>query len=63
MRVSFSIAPTGWPGGISVAASSGIAALDREAVRAVRRAAPFRPFPRGIDSSIHVTATVTFRLN
>lgn len=63
VRVSFSISPSGSPSGISVASSSGIAALDNEAVRAVGRAAPFRPFPEGMDSSIQVTATVTFRLN
>lgn len=63
VRVSFSISPSGRPSGISVASSSGIAALDNEAMRAVGRAAPFRPFPEGLDSPIQVTATVTFRLN
>lgn len=63
VRVRFSVSPSGSPGGIFVISSSGFPALDNEAVRAVRRAAPFRPFPPGLNSSISVTATVTFRLN
>ena len=62
VRVSFSVAPSGRPTGISLAGSSGCQALDAAARRAVGRAAPYRPFPKGMTSSIHVTATVVFRL-
>ncbi len=61
-RVSFSIAPSGNVSSVSVVSSSGYPALDNEAIRAVRRAGPYKPFPRGLDSSIRVTATVAFRL-
>ncbi|MGD9496073.1 MAG: energy transducer TonB [Armatimonadota bacterium] len=63
VRVSFSVGPSGNPSGLSVVASSGYQALDNEALRAVSRAAPFRPFPAGLNRPIRVTATVTFRLN
>ena len=40
-RVSFSVAPSGALAGVSIARSSGRAALDREALRLIQRAAPF----------------------
>lgn len=61
-RVSFSVTPSGSATGISLASSSGYQALDNEALRAVRRAAPYRPFPKGLSTPIRVTATVVFRL-
>jgi len=63
VRVSFSVSPSGQPSGISVASSSGYQSLDAAARRAVSAAAPYRPFPKHMDSSIRVTATVIFRLN
>lgn len=47
VRVSFSIAGNGGLAGISVAASSGTAAVDRAAVDHIRRAAPFPAPPPG----------------
>lgn len=63
VKVSFSVSPSGQPSGISVSSSSGYQSLDAAAQRAVSAAAPYRPFPRYLHSSIRVTATVIFRLN
>lgn len=63
VKVSFSVAPSGQPSGISVVSSSGYQALDAAAQRAVSAAAPYLPFPQHVHSSIRVTATVIFRLN
>ncbi|MFO7946043.1 MAG: TonB family protein [Armatimonadota bacterium] len=63
VRVSFSVNPSGQPTSISVTGSSGHSALDSAAVRAVRNAGRFRPFPKGLKASIRVNATVSFTLN
>ena len=63
VRVTFRVSPSGRPSGIRVASSSGHQSLDAAAKRAVSAAAPYRPFPRHMNSSIRVTATVIFRLN
>ncbi len=63
VRVSFRVSSGGQPSGISVSSSSGYQSLDAAAKRAVSSAAPYRPFPKGMTSSIRVTATVVFRLN
>lgn len=47
VTVSFTVTASGGLGGVSVARSSGSAALDQAAVAAVRRAAPFPPIPEG----------------
>ena len=46
-RVSFSIGASGALAGASIAKSSGVAALDREALNLIRRASPFPPPPLG----------------
>ncbi len=63
VRVSFSVNASGRPTGISVTGSSGHSALDSAAVRAVRNAGSFRPFPKGLNTSIRVNASVSFTLN
>ena len=45
--VSFTVTASGALGGVSVARSSGSPALDKAAIEAVRRAAPFPPIPDG----------------
>ncbi len=47
VTVSFTVTASGGLGGVSVARSSGSAALDQAAIAAVRRAAPFPPIPDG----------------
>lgn len=45
--VSFTVTSSGGLGGVSIARSSGVAALDSAAIAAVRRAAPFPAIPDG----------------
>jgi protein TonB len=48
--------------GVSLAASSGSAALDRAAIEAVRRAGRFPPAPAGLDRAAYTFAVpMTFR--
>ncbi len=63
VKVRFWVTPAGRPAAVKVISSSGHRSLDLEAVRAVHRAAPFLPFPKGVDKRIAVTATVIFKLN
>ena len=47
---------------VRVLATAGLAALDNAAVVAVRNAAPFAPFPAGLDKEkIHIVATFTYQ--
>jgi len=63
VKVSFSVGSSGAPSGVSVASSSGFSSLDSAAVRAVKSAAPFLPFPKHAKGNIRVNVTVNFRLN
>ncbi|MBN2452962.1 MAG: energy transducer TonB [Candidatus Omnitrophica bacterium] len=47
-RLFFILVPSGAIKDIRLLRSSGIADLDREAIGAVNRAGPFRPFPEGV---------------
>jgi protein TonB len=49
-RVAFSVDREGRLTGLRLAGSSGATAFDREAMRAVRSAAPFSPPPPGVDA-------------
>lgn len=49
VRVAMVVLPNGALARVSIARSSGSAALDRAAVIAVKRAAPFPPAPKGLD--------------
>ena len=49
VRVAMVVLPNGSLASVSVARSSGSAALDKAAVIAVKRAAPFPPAPKGLD--------------
>ncbi|WP_281966478.1 energy transducer TonB family protein [Roseovarius nanhaiticus] len=53
-RVSFSVASSGALAGVSIARSSGRAALDREALRFIQRAAPFPPPPASAQRSFAI---------
>ena len=48
-RINFSLLSSGNIQGIRLLSSSGVTDLDEEAMDAVRRASPFRPFPQGLD--------------
>ena len=50
--VTFDIGADGNPSGVSIDVSSGIASLDRSALRAVQDAAPFPPPPASAGSSV-----------
>ncbi len=63
VKVSFRVSPAGRPTDVRVILSSGHRLLDTAALRAVRRAVPFLPFPKGVNKSIKVTAKVVFRLD
>jgi protein TonB len=63
VRVSFTVGRNGQPGAVSTVASSGQDTLDQAAAAAIRKAAPFLPFPQSVRASvIRVTVTVAFRL-
>ncbi len=49
VRVFFSLIPSGAIRDIRMVSASGVADLNEEAVNAVKRASPFRPFPGGLD--------------
>jgi protein TonB len=49
VRVAMVVLPNGALARVSVARSSGSAALDKAAIVAVKRAAPFPPAPKGLD--------------
>lgn len=58
----FTLSRTGGLDEVRVLASAGLAALDNAAVVAVRNAAPFAPFPAGLDKEkIHIVATFTYQ--
>ena len=52
--VAFSIAGSGGLSGVSLARSSGSAALDRAAIQVVQRAAPFPAPPAGAQRSYSI---------
>jgi protein TonB len=53
--VAFSVSASGGLAGVSIARSSGSAALDAAALRMVQRAAPFPPPPKGAQRSFSIS--------
>ena len=63
LMVLFTLSRDGSLKGISLVNSSGFSVLDREALRAIRAAAPFPPFPDSITvSRLHIRAKVDYQL-
>ncbi|SHF17925.1 outer membrane transport energization protein TonB [Desulfacinum infernum DSM 9756] len=63
VTVRFAIRPDGSADGLKVVESSGVSVLDRAALEAVRRAAPFPGFPRQVsDRALEVEIGVVFEL-
>lgn len=53
VMVRLTVTPAGALGAVGIGASSGVAALDQAALRAVQAAAPFPPAPTGVASGPH----------
>lgn len=63
VKIGFVISSSGSVRGVRVVKSSGFGTIDRAAVDAVKRAAPFPPLPSGIErSEISVTVPIRFTL-
>lgn len=60
--IRFTVSRGGALDEVRVIATAGMAALDNAAAAAVRNAAPFAPFPAGLDKEkIHIVATFTYQ--
>jgi protein TonB len=59
----FSIAADGHLAGLQLIRGSGVTILDQEALEAIRRAAPFAPFPPRLQplGTIHITACFLYQ--
>lgn len=63
VKVRFTIQATGALGAVEVSGSSGRSRLDEAAVRTVRRAAPFPPFPEALRAhELHVVVPIVYQL-
>jgi protein TonB len=61
--VRFTLSRSGRPSAISLDRSSGVAALDREALDTVRRATPLPTVPENLPAPLTLTVAIEFTLN